>query len=381
MTVDFDSVRKRFPVTKNTIYLSANSITPKPDAVIAAVHEMTDKLADGLLPHFRARGMIEETREKVAKLLGCCADEIAFSRNTAEGVLWAAQSFPWEDGDEVVLSQHEYPSLVYPFLAQEANGVKVVFAKQVNRRITPEAIEECITERTRLVAVTWPQFDTGQRCDLKRISTLCRKRGIVLLVDPIQAIGAIRINVDELGIDILSAGVQKGLLGYQGLGLFYCRRDILDKMRDIHIGWGSLKKQAGLDYDTSTYNHEPLAGAVRYEEGCKNILGIAALNAGLTFIESIGIENIENRVKALTDYLCAQAEKKGCDILSPRQGNEWSGIVLVRPPKQDPYKLAEALMKKSFVILAMNNALLIGINFYNNESDIDQLMEHVIAAD
>lgn len=378
MSVDFEAVRKLFPITDTFAYFLANAKSPLPKPVADAAHEMIDSLANfGVIPMALSRPLVLETREKVARLIGCDPDEIAFSRNTAEGVLWLAQSMPWEDGDEVLVTRREYPTLVYPFMAQQHYGVKVVLVEQENRRITPEAVRKGITDRTRLVAVSWPQFDTGQRCNLEAISRICHERDIVFFVDPIQCLGSIRLNVREKDIDCLSAGTQKGLLGLPGFGVFYCRKSLLERLRSVHVGWGSLEKEVELEYDTSSYEMAPAKGARRYEEGCRNLVGIAALNAALTLIEEIGIENIERRLKQITDYLCEQAEGRGCEITSPRQNDEWSGIVLIRLPKQDPLKLAEELREHSILAYAMRGCLITGLNFYNNEEDVDRLIAHI----
>ncbi|UCD56771.1 MAG: aminotransferase class V-fold PLP-dependent enzyme, partial [Candidatus Hydrogenedentota bacterium] len=324
MSVDFEAVRKLFPVTENFAYFLANGKSPLPKPTADAAQEMTDSIMNsGVVAMALSKPMVEDTREKVARLIGCDTDEVAFSRNTAEGILWLAQSMPWEEGDEVLITRREYPTIVYPFMAQRHYGVKVVLVEQDDRRITPEVIQKGITDRTRLVAVSWPQFDTGQRPDLRAISDICHERGIVFLVDPIQCLGSIRLNVREKDIDCISAGTHKGLLGLPGLGVFYCRKSLLAQLRPVHIGWPSMEEEVDTEYRTDSYNFDPARGARRYEEGCKNLVGIAALNASLSFIEEIGIENIEHRVKELTDYLCEKAEAKGCTIVSPREGDEW----------------------------------------------------------
>jgi selenocysteine lyase/cysteine desulfurase len=381
MSVDFEAIRKQFPITENFAYFLANGKSPLPRPVADAAHNMIDSMMNsGVIAMALSTPLVNETREKAARLIGCDTDEVAFSRSTAEGVLWLAQSMPWQEGDEVLITRREYPTLVYPFMAQEHAGVKVVLAEQENRRITPEGIKKGITDRTRLVVVSWPQFDTGQRCDLKAISNICRERDIIFLVDPIQCLGSIRLNVEEMGIDCLSAGTQKGLLGLPGFGIFYCRDSLLEKLRPVHTGWGSLEKEVAMEYNTESYDFQPARAARRYEEGCRNLVGIAALHAGLSFIEEIGIDHIERRVKELTDYLVENAEAKGCEIVSPRAGDEWSGIVLIRLPKQDPYVLEEELRDDLIMVHAMRGCLLTGTNFYNNFEDIDRLVSRIEAA-
>ncbi|GAB4344798.1 MAG: aminotransferase class V-fold PLP-dependent enzyme [Candidatus Abyssubacteria bacterium] len=378
MAVDFEQIRKLFPVTDNFAYFLCNGKSPLPKPVSDAVQEITDSLMNSAAVAMALlRPMIQETRERVARLIGCDTDEVAFCRNTTEGILWLAQSMPWKDGDEALLTRHEYATIVYPFLAQQHHGVKTVLVEQDNRRITPEAIRKGITKRTRLVAVSWPQFDTGQRCDLKSIAELCHERDIVFFVDPIQCLGAIRLNVKEMDIDCIAAGTHKWLLALPGLGIFYCRKALLEKLRPVHIGWSSLEKEVDMEFPTDSYPFTPAEGARRYEEGSKNVVGIAALNAALALIEDIGPENIERRVKELTDYLCEKAKAKGCTIVSPRDHDQWSGIVLFSLPRQDPYRLAEELRSDLIMVHAMRNCLIMGVNFYNNHADIDKVLDRI----
>ena len=380
MSVDFEAVRKLFPITENFAYFLCSGETPLPKPAAKAAHEMIDAaMNSAILATVLSKPMVEDTRGKVAKLLGCDADEVAFSRNTTEGTLWLAQSMPWEKGDEALVTRGEHGNIVYPFMAQEHNGVKVVFVEQDNRRITPEVIEKGITDRTRVVAISCPQFDNGQRADLKGIAKVCHERDIVLHVDAIQCLGAIRLNVREMDIDCISAGTYKWLLGLSGLGVFYCRKSLLAKLRPVHVGWNSLEEEVSAEFQSDSYDFDPARSARRYEEGAKNLVGIAALNASLSLIEEIGVENIERRVKELTDYLCEQARAKGCEILSPREGDEWSGIVLLRLPKQDPYKLAEDLRGELVMVYGMRNCLIMGVNFYNNQEDIDRLLSSIEA--
>ncbi len=380
MSVDFEAIRKLFPITDNFAYFLCNGKSPLPKPTAEAIHETTDSLMNSAaIAMALFKPTVKETREKVARLIGCDTDEVAFCRNTAEGILWLAQSMPWKEGDEVLLTHREYATVVYPFMAQRHYGVKVNFVEQDNRRITPEVIKKGITDRTRLVAISWPQFDTGQRADLKAISKICHERDIVFYVDPIQCLGTIRLNVREMDIDCISAGTHKWLLALPGLGIFYCRKSLLAKLRPVHVGWGSLEEEVSMEYPTDSYPFDPARGARRYEEGSKNVVGIAALNASLSLIEEIGVENIERRVKQLTDYLCEQAKKKGCEIMSPRDGDEWSGIVLMRLPKQDPYKLEEDLRSELIMVHGMRNCLIMATNFYNNEEDIDRVLAHIEA--
>jgi selenocysteine lyase/cysteine desulfurase len=194
-----------------------------------------------------------------------------------------------------------------------------------------------------------------------------------------QCLGSIRLDVRAKGVDCLSAGTHKGLLGLPGFGVFYCRKELLEKLRPVHSGWSSMETGPDEEYNTMPYDFKPAKSARRYEEGAMNMVGLAAHNAALDLMEEIGHENIENRVKEITDYLCERAEAKGCTIVSPRDNDQWSGITLIRLPKQDPHKFEEEMRNELIMVHAMRGCMITGTNFYNNHEDVDRLVDHIEA--
>jgi cysteine desulfurase/selenocysteine lyase len=377
MPIPISQVRDLFPAAKNVTYFANNGLAPTPTPVSEAIRRALDGLqgagvASTLLA---APQVIRDARAKTAQLIGCDPDEIAFARNTGEGIVWTADSIRWEPGDEVLVYQGEYPTVPYPFMMKESEGVKTVVRPMEERRVTPEMVERDLSRKTRLLAISFVQFDSGFRADLKRIGTVCKANDTLLMVDAIQGLGALPLNVRDCGIDFLAAGTHKWLWGLQGLGVYYVRRELLAEMRPIHIALGSMVHGDDPEYPNQEYVVEVKKDASRFEEGSHNYIGLVALNAALDLIAEIGVEAIAGRIKELTNLMLAGAVERGGEVVSPRSGDEWSGIVLWRPPARRPAKeIVPAMHRELIVINEREDCVHAGVNAYNNEDDVTRVL-------
>lgn len=377
MTTQIDRVRELFPAASNLTYLATNGGAPLPAPVVDAVKAALDGLAGGGVATIMMTGptVASDARQKVARLLGCDPDEIAFSRNTGEGIVWTADSIRWNPGDQVLAYQGEYPTVVYPFMAKREEGVEVVVRPRENGRITPAMVARDLTPRTRLLAISFVQFDNGFRADLAGIAAACHANGTLLLVDGIQGLGALPLDVRECNIDFLAAGTHKWLLGLHGLGIYYVRRDLLPELRPVHVALGSMANAEDPSYPNEEYVVDLKADASRFEEGTKNHLGLVALNASLDLILGLGVDAIAARIKELTDLLLEGAVRRGAVVMSPRGEGEWSGIVLWRPPAHRPAKqIVPAMHQQWMVIGEREDCVWAGLNFYNNEQDVEKVL-------
>ncbi|MBI3782437.1 MAG: aminotransferase class V-fold PLP-dependent enzyme [Deltaproteobacteria bacterium] len=381
-------IRSEFPALAELTYLSTNGLGLLPRRSAQAVATRLDRLTNGGIAVAFAddEELAEETRRRVAHLLSCHADEIAFTRNTSEGILWVAESLPLASGDEILVAQGEFPSSVLPWLGRAQRGVVTRFLAQAQRRITPAMVAAAWTPRTRLLAISFVQYNSGFRADLAALASVAHRHGGLLLVDAIQGLGALRLDAAATQVDFLTAGTQKWLLGLQGLGIFFCRRERLAQLEAMHVGPGSLPQDTDPEDPLAPYDCNFVAAARRFEEGSRNYLGLAALSESLRFIDEIGPARIEARIRELTDYAVAAAERRGCRVESPRGAGEWSGILLFTPPGGRPAKepddmrrLMEAMRQRQIAINGREGCLHMGIHFYNTTEEIDRLMQAVDA--
>jgi len=314
---------------------------------------------------------VDETRAKLARLINAGVDEVAFVKNTTQGLLIAANGIDWREGDNVVTASVEFPATVYPWLNLARQGVETRFVREKEARIPLEDIKRMIDHRTRAVSISFVEFASGFRNDLEAIGQICEERGILFIVDAIQGLGALDIDVKKCKIHIMSSDGHKWLMGPEGCGCFYCSREVLDKLTPNNVGWNSvINESAYLDY-----NLVLRPDAQRFEEGSLNIMGIYALGAAVGLILEIGIQNIESRVLALTDFLIERLSGKGYRIVSSLVPKERSSIVCFRSDKHSSAELCRRLVDNKIIVSDRANSVRVSPHFYNSEQEIEQMIE------
>src|SRR6056297_4253861 len=258
----WDKYRLEFPVTKTHIYFNNAAVSPLSTRVRNKVIFALDKSLKGVLCAEELFAGIEAARKSAAKLIGASGKEIAFIKNTTQGVLLAAGSISWAKGDNIVIPSFEFPANVYPWIGLREMGVEVRMVAPKEGRVTAEMLIERCDEKTRLVTVSFVQFSNGYRADLVKLGNFCRENGIYLHVDAIQGLGALLLDVKKMKIDFLSAGGHKWLLATAGAGIFYCRHDLYNELKVPNPGWTNVVNHL----DFLDYNFEFRDDASRFEE-------------------------------------------------------------------------------------------------------------------
>ncbi len=369
---NWERYRKEFPAAKRYVYFNHAAVSPLSTRVLAAMNAVERGFFEkGVLCEDAVFGMVDSARSGAARLVGARPAEIAFVKNTTQGVLLAANGIRWRRGDSVVMPSIEFPANAYPWIALEKRGVRAVLVPPRDGRVTAEMLAGACTARTRCVTVSAVQFSNGYRVDLESLGSFCRSRGIRLHVDGIQSLGMLRCDVRAMKIDFLSAGAHKWLLGPVGTGFFYCREELLDELDVWNPGWlGVQNPRAYLDYDPT-----PRADAGRFEEGSPNLYGIAGLGATIGRFLEIGPARVEKRILGLTDLLEKGLLSRGYIVTSPRRKRERSGIICFRHPTARTEKLFDALMKKRVVASLREGAIRLSPHFYNTEGEVERVLD------
>lgn len=321
---------------------------------------------------------IELLRSLAGSMINAHRNEIAFVKNTSEGIATVANGLEWRPGDRIVTTAVEYPANIYPWMdvAQRFGAELIMVPEETmpsgQRHVPLDAIlKEAAHPRTKLVSLSHVEFASGQRHDLEAVGAFCRKNGKLLCVDAIQSMGVLPLDVQAMNIDFLSADGHKWMLGPEGAGIFYCRREHIPKMRPLVVGWMNVVNadQYG-DYD---FTLKPTAA--RFECGSHNVPGFLALKASLELLDSLGIPAISARLKTLTDHLIAGLRSKGYTIISPRDGEQWSGIVSFINPAHDHARIFQVLRDQHHTEIALREGRLrCSAHFYNTEAQIDRLV-------
>ena len=302
------------------------------------------------------------------------AEEIAFVANTSTGLSMVAGGIDWVAGDNVVITNVEYPANRYPWENLKRLGVELIEVGQDSHgRIDSEDVANAVSNRTRVVSVSHVQYSSGFYMDLKPISDMVHRAGGYLCVDAIQSVGAMPVDVQAMGIDFLAADGHKWLLAPEGCGIFYCQRDLIELLHPQVVGWMCMV-DAG---NYGDYRFEFEKDARRFEPGSYNIPGIMALGASMELLLEAGIENIWSRIEALTGQLCAGLERKGYRVFSPREDGQRSGIVVFQPPPGagEPQQIMMELEKKNIVIVVREGRLRASPHYYNTPRQIQDLID------
>jgi len=369
--MDLDALRSQFPITRRYNFLDHAAVAPLSGPASEALAAYAREQAENAYVNNVAYRRAEQVRQLAARLIGAHADEIAFIKNTTEGINFVAGGLQWITGDNVVSTAMEFPANFYPWLNLEHRGVHVRVAPEVDGRIPFDQIASRIDNRTRVVAISAVQWSNGFRTDLTRLGELCQEKGVLLCVDAIQALGVHPIDVKRMNIDFLSADGHKWLCGPEGLGVFYCRRELLGHLRPTCIGYLCMKS----DFDTTERRLDLRDDARRFDSGAYNLAGIAALGASLELLLETGVEEIQRQVKFLTDLLVEGLRRKGWQVHSPRTPSEWSGIVSFSSDKHDLQMLRKHLLGEFRIVVSRRlGRLRASPHFYNSKDEIEQLV-------
>ncbi len=369
--MDWAQFRSAMPVTGRWAFLDHAAVAPLTDRARQALLEWADDTtANGVACWSAWQRQVEETRRRAAALLHADPQDIAFIKNTSEGVGIVAEGFPWQPGDNMVTAEDEYPANLYPWLNLAGRGVEVRRVPSQDGRIRVDDIRAALDGRTRLVSLSFVEFATGFRNDLDAVGGLCRERGILFFVDAIQGLGVLPLDASRTPVDFLAADGHKWLLGPEGAGLLWVRREVVDRLHPVGIGWNSVIHAH--DFDRIELRFKPHAG--RWESGSLNVGGIVALGASLGLLLEIGVERLAERVLELTEHLCEQARRAGVEVYSSRRPGEASGIVSLAV-EGDVRRLVRRLREAGIVVNQRAGRLRVSPHAYNTPQELDRLVE------
>jgi selenocysteine lyase/cysteine desulfurase len=357
-----------FPVAEKYAYLNSAAVAPLSTRARQAMRRLlNDQCGHGAL-HYRDWFLAyDRCREAAARLVGADPEEIALVANTSAGITTIARGIHAQPGDNVVIPDAEFPANVYPWMALE--GVEVRRATKPEGRLRAEDVARCIDDRTRAVSVSFVDWLTGHRAPLREIGQAAHRAGALFVVDAIQGLGALALDVEELGIDALAADGHKWICGPEGAGILYVRRTVRERIAPSRPSWLSVRHPSRfLEYDLA-----PPPNAQRYEDGTPNTAGVFGLRAALELILETGVEAIAARVLDLSKRVREGARERGVPLACAAEGAEASGIVSF--PLDDAPTLATLLETKGVIVAAREGHLRVATHYFNDEEDVDRLLE------
>ncbi len=358
--------REYFPVTKNYIYLNHAATSPlnvysleKAQSYLNLVKE------EGDVSWSYLQSISETARFQVSQLLECEPSEVAFIQNTSIGINILVESIEWQENDEVLILENSFPALEYPFKYNRYN-LKI-------KKVNFAEIEKYITPKTRLVALEWVNYFTGEKIGLNFIKELKNRYDLFVLLDAIQGLGAFPLSPREYDIDFVVAGTSKWLLGPQGLGILYVSRKAFSKLKTGFIGWLSCPWRSFADFSNLP---DPFSDARVFETGTKNYFGISYLTGNLDMILDLGIQNVSQKIQSFIDLmfneLCDVAE-----VVTPYEKKSRAGIFTFKIRAMKAEDLYNKLTDLKIRVSLRNGFIRVSPHFYNTEEEIENFIRKV----
>ena len=370
----FRAARAEFPHTKDLVYLNSASYGPYStrvqNALVACIGDRVRSDEDSTSGIFATREIL---RKEYGALIGAKPSQIGIGLNTSYGLNVAAFGLPLRKGDEILVSDIEFPAVIYAFkAAAQTRGLKLRFVPSRERRFDIDALRRTITKRSKVLAVSWVQFFNGYKNDLTALAEICREHGIYFVVDGIQGAGMEPIDVRKLGVDIFSAGCQKWLLSPQGCGFFYVADDIRDTLQLPFASWLGVEWNQKFG-DLFKYNLEFMGTTARFELGYYVELNLVGMRQAVSMFRELGVRNIQRHTHGLVDRLAAYI-----------RGNRHYRITSSMEPKHrsaiftftcDNYRdLHRELYRNKIVCVHREGSIRISVHLFNSEEDIDKLI-------
>ncbi|KAK8203633.1 pyridoxal phosphate-dependent transferase [Phyllosticta capitalensis] len=365
----FSQFRKLVPLTNQVTYLNSSFAPPCNTLIRNAIDQFLKEATESPTPKSKWQERTEQVRGLVARYIKTAPENIAFTRDTTEGLNYFIKSMDFCPGDNVVILETEHPNHAYGWLSMREAGLEV-------RQVKDECFADAATfapyvdDRTRAIGISSIMFHSGQRNDIPGICAAFRPRGIHVLVDMTQQVGFAAVDVQ--GVSAASFSLHKGLNCPIGFACLYVEPSTLQSLRPPPIvGYGAVSNVRGdlmAPSDRIIYH----STARRYEHLNLSFIAASAAHASLTFLLDVGPEKVENYLYLLGDRLREKCDGLGIGIVGPSLRNKHSPHLYVLDLEAH---WKEHLQEHGIFVQHYRLGIRVSFSFYNNLEDVDRLVE------
>lgn len=372
----WDQIRTQFPLTQNRTYLNNGTFGPAPFAVQKAMEESLQYINTS-----GEYGSTEPEREKLASFLEIKTSELSLTHNTTEGINIMAWGIALNQGDEVILTNHDHVGNALPWLNRaKLHGIVLkTFSPAATQAENLDLIKGLTSKKTRVIAIPHVTCTTGLVFPIKEIAEFAKKQGIITAIDGAHGAGSFDLNLEALGCDFYAGCCHKWLLGPSGTGFLYVREQMIDQLQTFHVGGGS---DAGWDlFTTPPVLNGYVATAHRFDYGTQSTTLMKGVSAATTFHHGIGKEKVEIRVRELNQYLFEGISdlNSQLEILSPEEAASRISMVSFRPKNISYQELGDKLGQEGFRIRQVAegkvDAIRVSTHIYNSKKEIDLFLK------
>jgi L-cysteine/cystine lyase len=382
--MDINGIRQQIPVTQKMTYVNTGMSGPSPTPVVEAIKARLDhELYEGPgSPEVRAEGLEirDQAKQAVARLMNASPEEICLTKNTTEGLNHVMNGIAWQDGDEIVTCSLEHGSVLVPSHFQSLrHGVNVkVLTLETDepRGSILDKIQAALTPRTRLIFLSHIEYSSGLRMPAKEIRQMIDGRGIMLLLDGAQTAGHIALDMKDLGCDFYSIPGQKWLLGPEGVGALYIRRDMIPQVNPSQVAGRATVS------DHDPYRIQPVTDTMdKFLMTSTSAALQAGMLGGIRFVQDVGMDEIESRnLDLATSLKQTLAEVPGVTVQSPMGREDSSGLVSFSIDDLEPPEAVNRLWERHKIVcrqVAFPSCVRVSLHFFNTQEEVDQIADAV----
>jgi cysteine desulfurase/selenocysteine lyase len=375
------TVRAGFPLTEKRVYFNNGTFGPSPTRVLDAIKKRMDHI--GITGEY---GNTDRARHRLAEFVKVAVEEISLTHNTTAGINIITWGLPLKAGDEVLITRQEHVGNALPWLNRaKLHGIVLKpFEPAPTAEANLDIIRQLTTSRTRVIAIPHITCTHGLKLPIQEISAWARSKNIFTAIDGAHGPGSLNLDLKALGCDFYATSCHKWMLGPSGTGFLYVRKDLIDTLQAYWLGAYSDK---GWDLQTTPTIFKGYAeSAHRYDFGSQNAALYAGVEEAVDFLEEIGMDKVEARIKALSSRLQQNLLTLGSKIemLTPTDTDSRAGMITFRIPGKNYMEFSTLAAKNLFRIRAVPesnlNALRISTHIYNNFDEVDRFTTFVAAS-
>ena len=368
--------RSEFPILeRKTAYLINNSLGAMPRQVYDNLKEFADLWStEGVVAWHRWLPLVGEVADQVGRILNAPSGTVMMHQNVSTLTSVLISGFDFKQGrNKVVMTDLNFPSVVYNWWAQERRGARIEVVKSRDGfNVAASDLARAIDANTVAVVVDLVFFRSSGLLEIEPVIEAARRNGAYVILDVYQAIGAVPIDVQKLGVDFAIGGSVKWLCGGPGAAYLYARKDLIARFEPLMTGWFSDKRP----FDFRFGEVDPAEDAHRFMGGTPSVPALYSARAGYQIIQQVGVPAIREKSLRQTELLIEMADEQGLSVNTPRDPKQRGGTVCVDFKGSE--HASQKLIEHGFIIdWRPNGGIRISPHFYNSNDECRAIMEEI----
>jgi len=368
---------KDFASFEGNIWLNAASEGPLPLCAAAALNEAVgwkSRPYELDIPKFIA--IQKELKDSIGRLIGVPARDVILANSASYGLHLLADGLPWQAGDEIIVMQNDFPTDILPWLALEREGVVVNQIKPRGLVLEPDELAGVITEKTKLFCISHVHTFTGDTVDATGLAGVCRDQGVRFVLNVSQSAGTMPIDLSHIPVDAVVCAGYKWLCGPYGVGFAWIEPEWRDQLDINRAYWPTVLSEEDLKSEGPLSLHD-LNSARKYDVfGTANFFNFIPFKASIDYFLGIGLETVRAYHQELIDRLIGGIDEAFFEVISPREGDRRSSLVVISLRKKEKNETLYKALKDDGIYTAFwKGNLRMAPHVYNTQENIDRFIE------